>query len=314
MPILVPPTVDTPDQTGNVAPINYAATQWVWTSPGGSERRLNSTHPYLLPGGVDGHMAAPVTILDSRPALMDGGVWRSQRYEPRDVMLGLMAHTRDSVAWRDTYRDVVADFDTSTAAGMLTAAHPDGSTRSLMCHYVSGLESPVDGEPGAVKFGTFVVALRAYDPWWRGPAETVVLRSAEGSPFLPGPPFTILPQSSLGPDSTLRNPGDAEAFPVWRVDGPCTSVTMRRSSDGAAFTVNEELGVGDWLTVDTDPRAPVGQKIVRDNGTNLWGVATTDFPNLWAIPGGNSSFTAEATGLTSATTITVNYNPRYRTS
>lgn len=314
MPILVTTPAATPEtSTGQVEAPTYSAPLWTWTTPAGRVRNLSSEHPYLRPGGIQGHMAAPVVILDSRPPTLPGGVYRGQRYEPRDVQLAVMAHTRESSQWRDTYRLLVADFDTEAGDGTLSVQHPNGETRSLSCRYVSGLQSPVEGEPGVVKIGTFVVELRAYDPWWYGPAVTRKFQVSTAAAWFPGPPFTLNPTELLGSGTTVANPGDVAAYPVWTVTGPCSSVTAT-AEDGSTWTVSLDLAAGETFTVDCDPRLPGNQKITDSTGGNLWGIATDDYPNLWSLPAGESVVTVSMDGASSASRVDLAFNPRYRTA
>lgn len=316
MPILVDPSlqvVDTGSAAGVVPTLSYSSAVWTWTSASGRVRSLTADHPYLRPGGIRGHMAAPVVPLYAQPPTLDGGIFRGQRIDPRDVQVALMAHTRDSTRWRDTYRQTVADFDTTSGAGVLTVHNTDGTRRSLSCRYVSGLESPVDGEPGVVKIGTFVIELRAYDPWWYGPAESRRFSAQSDTPIFPGPPFTIMPTELAGSPSVVDNPGDVAAYPVWTITGPASQVTFGNST-GDSFTITRSMGLGDTVTIDTDPRVNVSAKITDQDGVNLWGTATSDYPNLWALPSGESLVTVDVSGASTDTLVTLQFNPRYRTA
>lgn len=314
MPILVIPTA-TPTQVAQptvIPPPVYSVSRWSWQSPTGRVRSLMDDHPYLRPGGVDGHMAAPIVIADSRPPSIPGGVWRSQVVDPREVTLILLGHSRDADAWSQMCRQVVADFDTSTSEGVLTVAHPDGNTRALRCRYVDGLGAPVEGEPGVVKYGTFAVQLRAYDPWWYGPVQRRTFQPAVSGGF-PWPPIVVQSTELIGSGSVVTNPGDVEAYPVWTLAGPLSEVTATAES-GASWTVTKTLGPGEVVTVDTDPRAPAFQRVTDFSGSNLWGIATPDYPDLWPLPAGDSTVTVAVSGASSATRIHMDFNPRYRTA
>ena len=314
MPILV-----LPGTTGTQAPTYVPPTpparptRWSWVSPAGVTRDLTRGATYVQPGGIVGHLAPPRTLLASSPPTMDGGVYRGHRFEARDVGLGLLTSTRTTGEWETETRALVRDFDTTDDVGTLVAQSPAGATRMLSARYVTGLESPTEGDPGAVTIGTWAVQLRAYDPWWYGPAMSKSFSVATSTPFFPGPPFTLMPTELLGSGSSVTNPGDVEAFPVWTITGPATAVTA--SSGGRSWTVTRTLGAGETVTVDCDPRAPAFSKIVDGDGANLWGTATADYPDLWPLPAGESTITVDVAGGTSADTrITMAFNPRYRTS
>lgn len=316
MPILVPPSgyvAPTAPAEGAYSPPQYQTPLWQWTSPTGRIRNLSADHPYLRPGGITGHMAPPISVLESRPPTLDGGVWRGQQYLPREMALGVMAHTRESHVWRSTYRQVVEDFDTSTGVGVLTVSYPDGASRSVQARYITGLESPIEGEPGVVRIGTFLIQLRAYDPWWYGSPQSRAFTPQADADFVPGPPFTIMPTELAGSPSTVNNIGDVPAYPVWTIHGPASQVEFENDS-GESFTVTSSIGLGEWVRIDTDPRVALDSKIVDHNGDNLWGVATNDYPNLWALPAGESQVTVSVSGSSADSQIIMQWNPRYRTA
>lgn len=296
-----------------------AVAEWKWTSASGSTRVLTNpaTGAYLGVGGVVGHHAAPVTHLAATPPTLDGGVYRSRKVEPRDLALRVHVGAATAQGWNDTVRDLVNDFDTTDGPGVLCVAQPDGSRRYLDCRYLSGFESPDGGDPGAVPHAVYTVLLRAYDPWWYGVTETKKFEvQTTQTLFGDGsgaPPFYIMPTELIGSGSTIINPGDVEAYPVWTINGPMTACTVALSG-GGSFTITDTLGAGEWVQVDTNPSTPAFEKIVDDAGTNLWGTATSNYPNLWALPAGTSTVTVSLTGSTSSSSVQMAYFPRYRSA
>lgn len=310
MPILVTgeQAASTPVRS-TATPFDARPARWVWTPASGADRDLSSGDAYLT--AVTGHLAPPVSLYESTPPTIDGGVYRGERYEPRDVGLGLKVNQRTAIDWRDVTRSLVRDF--LGGAGVLSEWHADGQVRSLRCKYMAGLEAPDAGDPGAVPISDFSVILRAYDPWWYGPVQTRSFTQAAETDFLPGPPFTIMPTELLGSGTVVANPGDVAAYPVWTLTGPMTQASLT-AEDGSTFTITYSLDAGESLVVDTDPRTSAFAKITDASGNNLWGLATADYPNLWALPAGESTVTVATSGTSTASSVLLQFNPRYYTA
>lgn len=291
--------------------------EWTWTAPGGATRVLTRTNgAYLAVGGVVGHMAAPSTHLASTPPTLDGGIYRSRKVEPRDIALRLNVSAASPHTWGDLVRQVVNEFDTSDGPGTLQMARLDGTRRYINCHYLSGLESPEGGDPGAIPFGTFTVLLRAYDPWWYGETQSRTFTVSSSTDLFGAsgaPDFYIMPTELVGSGSTVNNPGDVDAYPTWTINGPMTSATFTLDT-GDTFTITNTLSAGESIIVSTDPRTPAFSKILNDGGSNLWGTATTNYPNLWALPAGDSTVTVSIAGSTSSSSVLLEFMPRYRTA
>lgn len=311
MPILVVPgvTTSTPGAVSTATVGGRPVARWSW-SAGGRVRDLSAGTAYLRRGGIVGHLAAPRSALESTPPTLDGGVWRGEKFQPRDIGLSLITVASTPQAWWDESRALVRDFH---GEGILMVSHPDGGTRMLTARYVTGLESPEGGDPGAIPIGAFVVQLRAYDPWWYGPAVTRKFQLSTAAGWFSGPPFSINPTELLGSGSTVLNPGDVDAYPMWTVTGPCSSVSAT-AEDGSAWQVDIDLTAGEVITVDCDPRVPGNAKITSASGANLWGVATSDYPDLWPLPAGESTITVAMAGASTASRVDLAFNPRYRTA
>ena len=127
-----------------------------------------------------------------------------------------------------------------------------------------------------------VRALVADDPFWRAEEPTVrtwVAAEPEnlygggpvGGPSPGGPPFVIGEGNTLA-GATMDNPGDIEAWPVWRVEGldgaGVTDVVLGVGDRQIAYP--GPIGLGQVLTVDTDP---LDQQVYLD-GVNVTGDLT----------------------------------------
>lgn len=315
MPILGAPGAGVSGADSGVAPSvpSHGTYRWSWVSASGEPLPLSYTpgSAVMVPrDAVVGHMAAPVEVFSSSLSGLDGAVYRGVRYLPREVGMRLRLLASTSTQWHDTVDTLGRVFDTAGGDGLLLAARGDGQVRALRCRYIAGLESPESGDPGVRMTGVFVVQLRAFDPWWYGEPQTLVFQQQTVAPFLPGPPFEVMPTELAGSPTVITNPGGVASWPTWTVTGPASSATF--TSGSRTFTLRLSLGEGETVTVDCDPRVPVGTTIRDGSGANLWGVVSDDYPDLWPVPAGESTVVAALGGASEASRITMSFNPRFR--
>jgi hypothetical protein len=137
--------------------------------------------------------------------------------------------------------------------GTWTVATPNSGSRSLACRFVDDGQHAFEVDPVLQGWASYGVSLVADDPFWRGsPVRRTWAQSAETDFYGGGtaPVFNISSGSQLG-SATMSNPGSVEAWPVWTIRGPLTSVTV--GVDGRTVAWNVALVEGDILVIDTDP-------------------------------------------------------------
>lgn len=281
--------------------------QWTLHTADGSDWVMSSTGFPRLQRGAQGLDAAPVQTFDAQ--LPDtGGVWLGSRVASREVLLPIVVSASSEDEWVDLRRALVGAF-TTPGEHRLTVTKSDGTYRELFCRYVGGLESPVQGEQGVSWFAQYGIQLRAYDPHWYGVSRSLSWQEADsGVDFFPGPPFEMEPGNVFGSVS-IDNGGAVQLWPTWRVDGPITSATFT-GSGGDVWKFNDTLSAGEWVTVYTDPRVPLSQRVLDDEGTNRWGDiygSADPFAVFWPLEVGVNDVTVAAAGTTSATRITCTY-------
>jgi hypothetical protein len=97
------------------------------------------------------------------------------------------------------------------------------------------------------------VTLIADDPFWTGESvRRVWAQSEDVDAFAPVPDVVLnVSSASKLASAAMTNQGDLEAWPVWTVKGPVTSVTV--GVDGRTVQWNVALTADDILVIDTDP-------------------------------------------------------------
>lgn len=144
-----------------------------------------------------------------------------------------------------------------------------------------------------------------YDP----AAQTTTLAAQSLSAFVV--PFAVPDDMWLGGTTQLYvtlNPGGTwRAYPIFTITGPFARLILSNETTGATFTLGTALAAGETLTVDLTPGA---QTIERNGATSL---DEMDDGNLvdWYLESGDNTLHGSGTGLSSATTITVQWFPRY---
>lgn len=317
MPLAVGTTVVTPPRPPRSTPADVGTIRATWHAPDGTEWVLTpppdlGAHRWLTMAGIAGWGAPPVALpADPHPR---GGVRvRHRRAEARTI-------TWPIHVWGDSHLEFVAARRAITNAfvqtrrlgpGVLRVARPDGTARQISGWYVDGAQ----GEAGEDWLhATLVVQLLCEDPWWRAVTPIADRRGYAGAaqPFL-HPFMRIASAQKLG-ESVITNPGDVEAWPVWTITGPATSITATNHTTGEAWTLTPDFGDGDSLgdnvaVITTDPPT------VRGPDGETW-TGRLDWPGavLWGLAPGDNRVTFDVAGADEGTEIAWSYHPRYETA
>lgn len=240
----------------------------------------------------------------------DGGTWRGTRKASRDldVPLTVLGSSRDDVETK--LRRFAAALSDRYGTPKLRATYGDGTSYDLEVHYVAGAETTY-GSDARNLFCNWAMTWQAPDPFWvsNRAVEFSVGASAQTRGLLAAPVGETATLSALRVSSsqalgslTIENPGDVDAFPVWTIDGPATSVSI--TLDGVGFTYGETLVSGNRITIDTRTAT-----VTNAAGVNKYGFLGTA-PKLFRIPPGTSTLSIVATGADSNTRINGYFNPR----
>lgn len=212
--------------------------------------------------------------------------------QPHVVTLGLYAEAAglDQDGFAGLTDRVTRAFYTvrggSPAAGVLTVQRADGSSRQMPCYCTAGLDQPdQDGPP--LLWATWVLTLQGA-PYWSDavPQPTVTFAPPPGSAGVPPMPPVLLGSATATGTTSVRNSGDADAYPTWVVTGP-GKPTVTNTTTGRSWSLDTTLVSGDVWTVVTSPD---GQASVTDaSGSSQWQHLAAGVPrDLWPlVPGVN---------------------------
>lgn len=227
----------------------------VWTGWDGSVWELSSPEAgvFLTGTGIEGlGMPTHQAWIGESPAV-HGQYYRGHVVDSRPVFWPVYLYS-------DTGTEEWLELDRAFWRSLQPGKHgtwsvttPSGGTRSLSCRFVDDGRHSFQRDPLFRGWATYGVSLIADNPFWTGEPVRRTWAQSTTDDFYGGgtaPVFNISSGSQLS-TAKMTNEGDLEAWPVWTIKGPLTSVTV--GVDGATIQWNVTLTTGDILVIDTDP-------------------------------------------------------------
>lgn len=187
--------------------------------------------------------------------------------------------------------------------GILRVMRPDGKGREIEAFYEDGWGGQGGHEDWL--FADPVLTLFCPDGYWRD-IEPISVYNTYGTLVSYLDPYPTVSESQVLGNTTIANPGDVVAWPVWRIDGPAEQIVATNHSTGEAFTLTHTLMAGEYITITTQ------RPTIRDGtGANL--AAALNWPSavLWGLLPGDNSIEYSVTGATTGSRITLNFYARY---
>jgi phage-related protein len=258
---------------------------------------------------VQGLDDPPRALVEVEPATGDGSIITDARYAPREVFLPLHYTAPDTPTLRATMRQLATLLDFKTGLPVtLEVAHADGTRR-----YINGLASQpyASGLPQAegALHRTIGLTLRCPDPFfYERETSAGWTLGGDSVPFLGDPFLPIgLDNSQVLGAAVIANDGDAHAYPIWTLTGPCDQVTV--TTGATTWTVPDGLTDTETLVIN----ARRGVKTCEINGVSAWGRLSPGSVISTLAPGDNL-LDVEAVAATADTTITVAWAERWLTA
>ncbi|WP_329520502.1 hypothetical protein [Spirillospora sp. NBC_01491] len=269
---------------------------------------------FTLSEGVSGLDAAPYELTkDDHPR----GGSRLRYVQPleRAIIWPLYVYGDSHMEFLARWRALTAAFTRTLrlGAGWLEIGRPDGSRRRIAVTYQDGFEG--QGKQGTgITSDSAVLTLYCEDPYWIDPVPVRARREfSEGVDFLD--PYPSVSSSQVLGATTLVNPGDVEAWPVWTFTGPASLVTVTHTGTGESFSLDPgAVGHGDLLagekaTVTTDP-----PRVRYQDGANWVGALSWPAATLWPLRPGVNAVTFQLDGAENGSAVDLSYNARYETA
>lgn len=302
-----PPPVEPPEEPLPVVPEpSVAPLSWRWTTPGGTVWELTDwSSPVTKLKGATGAGAAPVEHWWQDAPLVPGSAWDGHRVGRGSLFLPLLLRAESSLEFLELHRLFMAALDPGQESVVRVTA-PDGSWREAQCRYSSGADLALDTDPVKLRRAKYGITWEMGVPFWLGEPVVAEFLYSAGTAFFPGPPFTLGPGQVLGA-ATVENPGDVEAYPVWRVEGPFTGFTVGVGSSVVSATLTKSAG--QWVEVDMDPRRLT---VLDEAGVDRWSSLTD--ATFEGVPPGEVALVTAVPDAGAGSSVSLSFTPRYRSA
>lgn len=300
----VPTTFPRPADPGTLRATWIApdGTVWPLTSPDLGWHSLDA---------VTGWGAAPI-LIQSDPHPRGGVRVRHIQPQPRYITWPLRVRSSTHLGLVEKWRLIVGAFTQTRrrGPGILQVARPDGTAREIEAYYESGF----NGEPGqGHTFDTAVLNLMCEDPYWRDvedqPAVTrdYVATSAD---FQDPYPTVSSGQSVDSGPFEIVNPGEVEAWPVWTITGPMTSLIAENHTTGEAFTLTATLADNtEQVVIDTYEGTVTGP-----DDTSWFGFLDQPGAVLWGLAPGTNEVEFTMGGAAAGSQVSLTWRNRWETA
>lgn len=308
MPILVaasvpesPPGVPWPTRINEMPTISF-------TDPAGLVTKFSDwANGWVLQPGAKGlDMPAYAFSQDESPGI-DGYAIRQVRAQGKEIALPVAFWADDSrAAYLARRRGLIRSLNPKRGTGTLTVTQTDGTSRTIGARYSAGLEGDESLDAAGARWCMGVLTFACPSPFWLGAEVTTEWRAAVSGTFFPVLPLAVGNSQVLGA-VTVDQDGDDDAYPVWTITGPATSVSLTNTTTGDTLLLTRTISIGDTIVIDTRERQ---QTALLNGVTNLWG-NLSDASTLWPLEPGINDLTLTVSGSTSATRVRMTYQPRY---
>jgi hypothetical protein len=272
--------------------------------------------PVYLTGTVNFGMA-PSHRITQRGPFQEGDSDIDFRLDPRIMSLPIVVPT-NSIDDHFTFRNKLLDiFKPGNDTSVLQVDFlNDGSaeTRYIDVKILSSLTLDTDSKDFNIRG---VIQLRADDPTWydNNAYETPLTSPILGTPTPYPKPYEVpYGSAGIGGITTVNNIGTWINYPVLTAVGPLTDLTI---TDGLGHVISFDTPIpaGTYVSINLKYGA---KTVIDQDGVNRfeWLDINSDLIN-WAIypspyvVGGSNTISVSATGTDGASSVTMNWTPRY---
>lgn len=315
MPIVVSPGTVVPPPTPPAPLPSYIATDllsFTWTGWNGETWQIQGglgSSAVMPIDGRTGFGMPPVTQYFTESATSDGSTWHGYRTQARTFDFPVFVTGSTPTEAREEQARFMSTLRPDKV-GVLTVADPLGRRRYLSLRYISGADEEFQSSNFALYWYSHRLRFVAEQPYYYGDAIPLEFKSETGVNFYGGGVGTLGPlfyisNSQTTDNAIVTNPGDVDAWPVWKIHGPFTSFTGTIGGKSIALPITKT--VGHWIEVNSNPEV---QTIVDDLGANMWAFAgAVDFG---AIPASSSTqLGITLVGSDVGTKVEVEFTPKF---
>ena len=291
----------------------------------------NNSGPYHLANdpGIFGSPPVDIEVVNSA-GLTAGDIHGRARHLAKPVRwsINVAADTPDGLyqALQRLSRavDPVVPGTNERRSCRLQVTRPDGTARQIVATYSTGLTA-ITPETATINALRANLLFRCAEPYWasvEGSEAYVVFpitgTGAVATPFSdPGTLFSAANVPFNGftsteventASTTLTVQGDAQSWPLWRVQGAAASVEVINRATGRRWSWVGTLAPGQELVIDTLDSHPTA----RLDGANAWGGMVSGSDTFPLVPGDNR-IVFKVTGADTGSSMSVEWQDRWLT-
>ncbi|MGW0087852.1 phage tail domain-containing protein [Streptomyces sp. NPDC003328] len=271
----------------------------------------------IMQPGATGLDMPPFALFSDDSPNLDGSIYRSSRASAREIMIPVYLFGVDRKTVSVLKRKLFQSLNPKRGYCVIRFTEGSGATRYLKAFYKGGMEGAEGTDTTGFSWAKYGLTFTAMDPWfYPDRSEEIRWDFGTGAKFLGSPffPMHIIPGvlGGDGQDLVISNPGDIEAWPIWRLYGPIKSFSLTSPyGETIKASPNDDgtdlVPTGRVLTIDTRPGFKL---VVDDTGTNYWAKLDAS-PQFWSVePGETSASVSVVTGAGKAAVV-LSYTPRY---
>lgn len=260
---------------------------------------------YLKTVGRKGFHVAPTTLI-KRQGAAGGQRWRRTRRGGRVIDLPVTILGDDRNDTEQKLRALVRLMQDDISAPRLVGTYPSGERLYAEFHYSAGADASYGTDTNGRTFCTWPLTLECDSPYWTSERQVQysIGPANAGRGLLPKLSRLQVSSSQTLGTVQIENPGDVDAYPVWTLRGPGDAGFKATRFDGQSFQFNAALTASDIITIDT-----LKKTVTDQNGNNRY-ADLAGSPKLFSVPKGTSTLSVIMTGTTSASLISLYFNPR----
>lgn len=317
MPVVVAAGTVTPPVIPPRTPIGdpYIATDllsFTWTGWNGETWQVQGgirSSAVMEIDGRTGFGMPPITQYFTESATQDGSTWQGYRVGARTFDFPVFITGATPTEARAEQARFMSTLRPDKL-GVLTVTDPEGKRRHLNLRYVSGADDEFQSSNYALYWFSHKLHFVAEQPYYYGDPIPAEFDSIAGVNFYGGGVGTLGPPYYIGNSRTtanakLTNPGDVDAWPVWKIHGPFTSFIGVVGGKTINLPITKTLN--QWIAIDTNPNK---QTIVDNTGANMWAFAgAVDFGAVPAESTTQLGLTLAGSGV--GTSVEVEFTPKY---
>lgn len=250
---------------------------------------LDVSSDTVMLGGASG-FGFPQIEVEYDAGAGDGSVFRSSRVPFRNLDVPIVIQAPSAVDLDDVCNVLARALSQEVKLRLIDNA---SDSWILRCRHVGGGDFAYGVDNEGERLVTMTLQLRAGQPFWERERRSISV---------------INPAPAGRSDFTLNNEGSAPAFPLIRVEGPFTGLTIHTPTNGL-ITVSGTIPAGERVVIDTE-MATVTRVNALGVESNLY-ASVGPSPDFFSLPAGFSQVGVSlSSGVGASTAILLAHNPR----